>query len=367
VGAKPDYAPLLLGYRTHFIDGFAEDLSLVNGEHFLDGGTPVPEIAHYGHYPLAEQIHSPEKMLYEALWAVLSWARTPSDAQLSVRPGLIQAPLTCFGIEYEVNEQGCPWFPNPIDLDQAIDADLTDLSRRGQVPLVLEHLHFFKENTVPGVKVSCPIAAGPFNVIDAMLGNDLWLLLYDEPEKIHALMSKIAELLTELLKLYKQILAEPITTAEIGPLYLARGGVKIGSDSMVMVSPQMYEEFIQPYTEQLCKEFGGGYHHSCGHYPDHFKILCRAEHLTLINFGQPELWDMTDAVNTMHEHGKFYYGGWARQPGEPIEDYLRRGVKICGPERNRAILHAFGEAENWPDPAETMDLWHRLQDEMFPA
>ena len=366
-GTQPDYAPLLLGDRRRFVSGFGEDLTLVNGEHWLDGGTPVREIADYPHFPLAEQIQSPEKMLYEALWGVLSWARTPSDAQLSIRPPLLSAPLTCFGVEYEVNEQGCPWFPNPIDLHRAIHADMSNLADQGQVPMVLDALQFFKEHTVPGVRVSCPIGAGPFNVIDAMLGRDLWLLLYDEPQKVHALMAKITDVIAELLRLYKEVVGEPMTTADIGPLYLARGGVKIGSDSMVMASPEMYREFVQPYTERLCREFGGGYHHSCGYYPKHFKILCQAEHVTLVNFGQPELWNMTQAVAEMHDHDKFYYGGWARHPGEPIEDYLRRGVGLCGASRNRAVLHAFGENEDWPDPSETMDLWHRLQDEIYPA
>ena len=134
-----------------------------------------------------------------------------------------------------------------------------------------------------------------------------------------------------------------------------------------MISPEMHRDFVQPYTVELCREFGGGYHHSCGFYPEQLKSLCEAEHVSTINLGQPELWDMGDAVTRIHQGGKIYYGGWVRSSDETLEDYLRRGVALCGPGRNRAILHVTSEDCDWPEPAETMDMWHRLQDEIFPA
>ena len=84
----------------------------------------------------------------------------------------------------------------------------------------------------------------------------------------------------------------------------------------------------------------------------------------MINLGEPKLWDMPEIVSRIYEQGKVYYGGWERMPGESIEAYLRRGVEICGPERNRAILYAKGDGP-WPEPIKTMDLWYRLQDEMY--
>ncbi len=94
-------------------------------------------------------------------------------------------------------------------------------------------------------------------------------------------------------------------------------------------------------------------------------VLREIDDLSVINFGEPKLWDMPKTVSQIHERGKIYYGGWERIPGEPIEDYLRRGVEICGPERNRAILYAKGEG-TWPEADRTMELWYKLQDEIYP-
>ena len=139
----------------------------------------------------------------------------------------------------------------------------------------------------------------------------------------------------------------------------------MGNDSLVMLSPEMFREFVLPPVTKLCKVFSGGYHHSCGRYPECLRDLCEIDELSMINFGEPKLWDMPVTVSQIHRRGKIYYGGWERMPDEPIETYLRRGVELCGPERNRAILYAKGDGP-WPEPAETMDLWHRLQDEMYP-
>ena len=94
--------------------------------------------------------------------------------------------------------------------------------------------------------------------------------------------------------------------------------------------------------------------------------------ITTVNMGEPEMWDLLQTVRELYQNGKLYYGGWPRHPGEPIETYLRRGVELCGAERNQAILFAMGErfaekgSDPWPEPTETMHLWHKIQDEMFP-
>ena len=82
-------------------------------------------------------------------------------------------------------------------------------------------------------------------------------------------------------------------------------------------------------------------------------VLCDTPGLTAINLGQPEMWDHEHVVSQCHENGMIYYGYWLRRPDESMEDYLRRGVALCGPERNRAILFMKANPPwktNWPEP-----------------
>ncbi len=364
-GQPLDYAPLILGHCQPFVGDCKENRTFIMGDHFVAGGTVVPEIEDYRHWGLAEQIASPKVMLYEGLWELLSWVRSGSDAQLSLRPRMVNVLPICFGMDYQVTDDGTMWFSKALSLDEALDADLDDLDKHSEVQLALEHLRFLGENLPEGVKTSCPIAVGPLTTADYILGKDIWLEFYDRPEKIRNLLDKITEATIRLLKLYKSIVDEPMDIARIGPLYMSCGGIKIGNDSLVMLSPEMFQEFIHPGIAKLAKVFSGAYHHSCGFYPEHLNGLCDIKEITVFNFGEPKLWDMPQAVSQLQQSGKIYYGGWERLPAEPIETYLRRGVQICGPQRNRAILHAKGEGP-WPEASQTMDLWYKLQDDIYP-
>lgn len=371
-GQRPDYAPLLLGYSRPFLTGSGGNREYKLGEHVIAGGEPVPEIDDYPHHGLAEQIASPAVMLYEGLWELLGWARTRSDTQLTLRPNLTWFLPTCFGLKYEVSDEGTVWFPEPLSIDAALDVDIDDIHERGETRRVLEHLHFLRENLPEGVHISCPTAVGPLSHADMLLGIDIWVLFYDEPDKMRRLLEKITQATARLLKLQKQIVGEPMDSMWTGCLFMSNGGVKIGNDSMVMMSPDMLGEFVMPAIADLCQCFSGGYHHCCGYFPDHLAVVNQTAEVTTVNMGEPEMWDLPQVVDELHRHGKLYYGGWPRRPGEAIEDYLRRGVELCGPERNRAILFAMGEkfadkgSDPWPEPKQTMDLWHALQDEMFP-
>ena len=371
-GRSPDYAPLLLGYSRPFLENSKDNREYKLGEHVIAGGVPVPEVEDYAHYGLAEQIASPKVMLYEALWELLGWARTHSDTQLSIRPNLSWAIPTCFGMKYEISDEGTVWFPDLISIDRALDVDIDEVDELGEMPRVFDHLHFLHENAPGGVRVSCPTAVGPLSQADIILGTDIWPLFYDQPEKLFRLLDKIADVIAKLLKLQKKIVGEPTDCMWTGPLFMSNGGIKIGNDSVVMLSPDMFREYVIPSIAKLCRTFSGGYHHCCGHFPEHLKVVNETPEITTLNMGEPEKWDLPQTVHEIAGSGKLYYGGWPRHPGEPIEAYLRRGVELCGAERNRAILFAMGEtfaekgSDPWPEPTKTMDLWHSIQDEMFP-
>jgi hypothetical protein len=76
------------------------------------------------------------------------------------------------------------------------------------------------------------------------------------------------------------------------------------------------------------------------------------------------MWDLDDAVSRIVRAGKVYCGAWARKPGEDMESYLRRAIKAAGPEKKGLIICLQETAEQpLPHPEETMEMWHRLQDE----
>jgi hypothetical protein len=65
-------------------------------------------------------------------------------------------------------------------------------------------------------------------------------------------------------------------------------GVAISDDALAVLSPQTYEEFALPYTNELSEEFGGVFVHSCGNFIHQFENLKKVRELRGINFGATE-------------------------------------------------------------------------------
>ncbi len=63
-------------------------------------------------------------------------------------------------------------------------------------------------------------------------------------------------------------------------------------DSAMNLSPEMFEEFIQPYDQRLLSEFGGGAIHFCGRGDHYIEHLSKMNKIFAINMSQPHYNDM---------------------------------------------------------------------------
>jgi hypothetical protein len=61
------------------------------------------------------------------------------------------------------------------------------------------------------------------------------------------------------------------------------GGVWISDDDCVIISPDLYKEFVVPYNARVFKTFGGGTLHYCGSAQHQFENFLNTEGLTGIN------------------------------------------------------------------------------------
>lgn len=68
--------------------------------------------------------------------------------------------------------------------------------------------------------------------------------------------------------------------------YLLNNGAALSADSLVMVSPDYYDQFYKPYLERIGKTFGGLAVHSCGNFTAVVKNLCNTPYLKAINASQ---------------------------------------------------------------------------------
>ena len=188
--------------------------------------------------------------------------------------------------------------------------------------------------------------------------------MFDDPQFIHDALDFCTEVHRYMGHIYKRAIGADGTCAYDGSLYMAGNGLKVVDDSSVLISPQQHAEFVLPRLARCFENFGTGWYHCCGNFADKLDQILEIPKLRAVNFGNPEMWDQDDAVARIEQAGKVYYGGWGREPDEPLESYLRRAILIAGPEKRGLIimLHET-HGQPLPHPERIMELWHRLQDE----
>ena len=71
-----------------------------------------------------------------------------------------------------------------------------------------------------------------------------------------------------------------------------QGNIMLRTDSGMNLSPENYEEFIQPYDQRILNELGGGAVHFCGRGSHYIEKTCSMNKLYGINLTQPEYNDM---------------------------------------------------------------------------
>lgn len=119
--------------------------------------------------------------------------------------------------------------------------------------------------------------------------TDFMVAMYTEPEKVHALLSRITDHLIETFQYYIKESGHRVCGNLWPYIWLPDDiGVGITEDYMPLLSAEMYREFGIPYVERISKAFGGLFIHCCGEYEHQIENLKNAEiHLLGLEFHYP--------------------------------------------------------------------------------
>jgi hypothetical protein len=127
---------------------------------------------------------------------------------------------------------------------------------------------------------------GPLTTANQMMGYDkLIYLMFDHPEAMHELMSKVTEGLIRWIKAQKEVIGEPIDWCiSDQQVYTGKhAGVWFSDDDAVLMSESTYKEFVVPYNSRILKAFGGGCIHYCGNATHHADNFLQTEGLKALN------------------------------------------------------------------------------------
>jgi len=308
-----------------------------------------------------DEYHSHALTLINGLRGAAGAANADSDATPSIRAntgaGTIATP---FGVTYQVFDDKMPWVTEHVSLGSLDDFDAETAPLGGVLELVMERSRYLAEKLAgSGITPFCFDTQGPFDAAHLVIGDEIFLAMYDEPDRVHHLLDQCTRMIVRTTRLYKEAVGEP-TDGGRHSSFAMRGGIRICEDTSTLVNGDQVQAFVVPYTRQLLQAFGGGWVHYCGR-NDHLyrAVMDEIPEYYLINLGNPDMHDIPGVIADCIARGKTYYGPIERNDGEALAAYFERAIGLTGGARRGLMLTP--DIREGESAAEAVALWRRLQ------
>jgi len=276
-------------------------------------------------YNMNEQFYDKEKMLFAHLEEILDCAPDIHDAVVCLRPnfGTIFIPAM-LGLPFEVPKNTFAWLTSHLSKEEIKTISFPDLDNNPMMQRTIEYLQYFRETVPPWIHVYLPDTQGPFDIAHAILGQEIFLEIYDDPELVHHLLDFSTRLYIEVTKKLKRIINEPIDSCYHGHalargIYMANGGTRISEDSATLLSPKHINEFVIFYDQKALEAFGGGFIHYCGKHDYLLDAYLKMKEVRAVNLGNPESYDFENTMDKFLKHHKVYFGLWPKNDQETAE------------------------------------------------
>ena len=321
-------------------------------------GKLTEEQRRIGSYDLEESFYDSDKMLCGQMQGVFAVLNCDSDAVPSIRANTGTGTLmSLLGRDQLVFKDKMPWFKAHFSKSELSGMGGDDIRIGGDFELAIRHMKRYIEVLGDSVPIYCPDTQGPFDLAHLMLGDAIFLELYDDPPFVHHVMELALEIGIRAHEWSKEITGEPRDKMHHGcNLYCEDAGIRICEDSTAIIGPEAIDEFALPYSRRLAQHFGGAFVHYCGRNDFLSRRICESPEFKIINFGHIPGHEhdhvFEDDMRLCQETGTVYLGNWPRHPGETGMQYLdrmhiwaSRGVLV--PDCNAAVGDGgFGNVED---------------------
>ena len=261
--------------------------SLWKGERPDDGYPFV-----YGNFLFSyyDDVHTPEERLRLTLDEICVRGGLHDDYVPSIFPGCRQSTIPgMFGAKEKIVGRDY--------LCERIIHDYKDIEKLPEPCIApgtaaygwLEMQKYFLDETGGRIPIHVTDMQGPVDVAGQLWGYDqLFIAAMEEPAYYHQLLTKLTKAFILFWKSQKEILGNSfIGTHLFGWDWIPEGyGATLSADSIVMVSPDFFDEFYKPYLDEIAKAFGDISIHSCGNFASVFRNLTALAYVKGIHASQ---------------------------------------------------------------------------------
>lgn len=162
----------------------------------------------------------------------------------------------------------------------------------------IEMQRYFMAETAGRLPVHVTDMQGPFDVAGQLLGyENVFLAAYDDRPAYDLLLRKTTSAFIDYWRAQADVVGELFLGTHLWAWSWVppEVGASVSVDSLVMFSPDFYEDAVRPYLEIIAETFGGVVTHSCGNFSGVMPALVKTKGLKGVNGGQMTLKEMVDA------------------------------------------------------------------------
>lgn len=299
----------------------------------------------FNQIPLDEAYNDPEKMLYnEILWSTMhssyNSVRTKDDGALQVRSnhgiGII---ASLFGCKSLIKNNEMPWVEH-LSLEEArkvIGKGVPELNRALGKEVIQTYQYYHQRlkeypKCYEAIRITQTDMQGPYDIMDLIVGNEAFLLPYDDPEFLKEALDVIAQTYIDFRKFIDPYLTDKVGEDAVFVHGFCCGGkiLSKADTASAILSAEMYYDFEATPTQKIMEAFkneGGGSLHYCGEQkPWHYEKMYN-EHLRCINFGNPEMQDLKKAYDFWSKRKVGIIGWGFNQEYSFIDDIFKQKIK----------------------------------------
>lgn len=192
-----------------------------------------------------------------------------------------------FGAEIQFMDHEWP-ASRPIIFDDPEDVYKLKYPKPWESPLwkqLRKTIDHFQRETDGRIPVATTDPQGPFTTASLLWETtEFFMACYTNPDEVHHIMRLLTDQFIEYYEAQLKVIENPAYPGHNFPLGEAGRGISISDDNIVMISPQIFEEFNLPYLSEISEHFGGLYYHSCGKYDHMIESILKIPKLRAINW-----------------------------------------------------------------------------------
>jgi len=171
-----------------------------------------------------------------------------------------------FGCPFEWREGDSPW-THPIvkTVDDLKKLQPPTLKNAKMLNYVLDTVEYFDRETQGRLPIALTDTQSPLDNATLVCDTTFYFMsTFEYPDHIKQLLRWITDLMIESSKAQRRRMRNAAQPGHIMWSPPDAKGISISEDNLVMIGPDFYAEFAEPYNIDLARAFGGLAVHSCG-------------------------------------------------------------------------------------------------------